>query len=259
MPPRTARESSPSKQVLFLTNNSSKSRLQYVEKLASNGIRAAKNEVFTSSSVAAWYLDSLPSFDKARQRPFVVGGRGIVLEMEELGIRAVHADALYPGGAHLPVEELARLEPEADVGAVVVGIDWHFNYTKCAHAARVLARGGPFVATNRDSTYPTAGGLLPGGGSCVAMVENAAGRVAVDTGKPRRHMFELAREAHGLDPARCLMVGDRHNTDIMLGRSNGLDTLLVMTGVTPRDQVPALAGDPATAPHFVASSVAELA
>lgn len=248
------------KTVLFLTNNSTVARSGYEAKLGKHGISAEAKDVFSSSYVAAWHVAGLPRdrFDPKTQRALVVGGTGIVEELRLAGVAAVHLE----DGAHSAPADAAAAAAALpdDIGAVVVGIDFAFTYTKAALAAHALLRGGgrcEFVATNRDTTFPMPGGvLLPGGGSCVAMVEAAAGRTAEDVGKPHGHMLRLAAEARGIDLSRTLMVGDRANTDILMGRSAGIDTLLVLSGVTRPEEVAGLEGS--EVPHYVAGSVADM-
>ncbi len=119
------------------------------------------------------------------------------------------------------------------LGGVVVGMDLHISYRKVAKAATILSRPDTvFVATNTDEQFPHKSGVvLPGTGAVVQTVATAAGRAPVVMGKPSPAMFEAVRRVHPeTRPDRTLMVGDRANTDILLGARCGLTTLLVGTG-----------------------------
>ena len=98
------------------------------------------------------------------------------------------------------------------------------------------------VATSRDPTLPMPGGAWPGTGAILAAVETASGASAEIGGKPERHLFDLARERLG-DPGRVAMIGDRVSSDIEGGRRAGLETILVLSGATTREEADAGAGD----------------
>jgi ribonucleotide monophosphatase NagD (HAD superfamily) len=116
-----------------------------------------------------------------------------------------------------------------------VGFDGAFNYFKLQRAVSYLRYSSPpipFIATNRDVTYPDAHQLVPGGGTLVAAVEAGAGRAPdVVAGKPSQGLVSLVTSATGLNPARTCMVGDRLDTDIAFGNLGGFKTLLVLTGI----------------------------
>lgn len=139
------------------------------------------------------------------------------------------------------------------VGAVVVGVDYHFNYYKLAMANAYLRNQDDkgeytcaFIATNTDNSYVSRHGIYPGTGSIVAAVENACERNPVVMGKPSQRFLDCIREAVKFDPMKTCMVGDRLDTDIQFGLNGSLSTLLVLSGVTssktlamaPKDQQP---------------------
>ena len=147
------------------------------------------------------------------------------------------------------------------------GIDEQFTYTKCAYAVAALSQlrdpaGDPhaddnrrcmFISTNQDSTLPTGGHLLPGAGSCVAMIATSSGRTPINIGKPEVQMLRLAIEKFNLDPARVLMIGDRLDTDILFGLRGGVQTLFVAeTGINRRRDIERLD----IRPTFIADNVA---
>ena len=128
-------------------------------------------------------------------------------------------------------------------------------------AAAYLRAGVPFLATNRDLTYPNTGGIVPGGGCVVAALAAGAGKEPdVVAGKPSAGLAALVRDATGLDPARTCMVGDRLDTDIQFGHTAGYAArLLVLTGVTSEADVAALREGEPTTPTHVTASIADFA
>lgn len=126
-----------------------------------------------------------------------------------------------------------QAQPDPEIGAVVVGWDLTFNFAKLCLASLYLQRGGPglvFVATNKDAFDKLSDRNVPGNGCAVAALETAAGRAAVTVGKPSKWLMDHIVGAHGLDPRRTVVVGDRLDTDIQLGVQGGTDSVLVGTG-----------------------------
>lgn len=241
------------KRVLFVTNNSTKSRVEYAAKLARvAGIAgAAPADVVTSAYAAALAVAAA-----GVTRAYVVGGQGIVDELAAVGCASEGADDWareFEFGAARPAE---LVDPA--VGAVVIGFDPKFCYYKLMRAATYVryGKGVLFVATNRDAAYPDQHMLTPGGGALVAALETGAGRPPdVVAGKPSASLLDVVARATGLDRARTAMIGDRLDTDILWGNQGGLaSTLLVGTGVTSDAARDALApGDPARPTHAVDS------
>ena len=246
--------------VQFLTNNSSKSRKQYVAKFASFGIRAAPEEIVGSAYLAAAYLESV-GFDR-RKKVFLIGSRGVEEELTELGIDFVGGeDDAYCDRFWKPSDGMAPFDVDPDIGCVLVGWDGRFSYKKILYASLALQQLGEeclFVATNRDAADRVGGWLVPGTGPLVTAVEEASGRSAVNVGKGGQWLldgFLLARG--GLpEPGKCCVVGDRLDTDIKLGKQAGMLTALTLTGVTSRAE--AEAAPEAEAPDVVLRSIADL-
>lgn len=120
--------------------------------------------------------------------------------------------------------------------ALVVGMDPRLNIVKMIKACTYAARVEPhlLIATNKDSSFPTANGILvPGTGSYANVIENVSGRNMLSLGKPEKFFFDCIKKIHpNLDPSRSIMIGDRLDTDILFGNNNNLKyTLLVGTGV----------------------------
>lgn len=195
------------KKYVFLTNNSSRTREEYVRILRGFQIKSSKEQIVTSAYATGQYLlERSP-----RSRIYIVGEGGLRSELSRTGFEIVE-------------------EPPADF--VVVGIDLHFTYEKLKLASRSIRSGARFIATNRDATYPTEQGLCPGAGSIVSAVKTASGKNPTTIGKPNRWIFNICTNILGIDPVRTAVIGDRFETDIIGGSKVGMKTVLVLSGVT---------------------------
>lgn len=218
------------KQVIFVTNNSTKSRKTYTQKFAQFGYDATKEEVFGSAYAAATYLDKFVQLPKD-SKVWVYGESGIVEELEELGYECLGGtDERLNEKFSASTTPFLPLDPK--VGAVVAGLDTGMNYHRSAIALQYLLNPDVhFIATNIDSTFPQKGMILPGAGSCIESLAYASGRTPTACGKPSQNMLDAIVSDKGLDRKRCIMVGDRLNTDMKFGKDGGLSTLLVLTGI----------------------------
>ncbi|MEM3401989.1 MAG: HAD-IIA family hydrolase [Candidatus Hadarchaeales archaeon] len=197
--------------VLFLTNNSTLSRSSYVRKLRRMGIPAEKEEIITSGYVTAVYLKR--NFPSARV--FAIGGRGVFEELREAGVKV------------LGIDEAIKATH------VVVGLDPNLTYKKIEAGVRAILKGADFIATNSDPTYPTEDGLSPGAGAVIGALEGSTGKKPrLIFGKPSLGMVEMALRLLGVEKGKVVMVGDRLDTDVAVGKKLGLRTILVLTGVT---------------------------
>jgi 4-nitrophenyl phosphatase len=196
----------------FLTNNSTRSRQDYVDKLGGMGIATSAGSVMTSAYATGLYLQSVGAQGKS---VYVIGEAGLRAEMEQAGLRVI--DDRDPAPADY----------------VVAGLDRALTYAKLRRAHdEITLNGATFVATNRDATYPMESGEIPGGGAIVVPIEYSTGTAAVTIGKPEPITWLRILELAGAAPAGALMVGDRPETDIMGANAVGLHTALVLTGVT---------------------------
>jgi 4-nitrophenyl phosphatase len=202
---------------VLATNNSSKTRAEYVSKLAQMGIpNVAESAILTSAIATADYL---------RER-YPAGTRVYVLGM--LGIR----EALIEAGFDL---DDSGTEP---VEIVVSGIDFGLTYDKLKTAALHIRAGAEFIGTNGDLTFPNAEALVPGAGSILAALRAATGKTPTIMGKPHEPMFYASLHTLGLPPESVLMIGDRLDTDIIGAQKVGIQTALLFTGVSqPDDQM----------------------
>jgi 4-nitrophenyl phosphatase len=220
------------KRVFFVTNNSSKSRAQYMDKFKKLQIPVSLEELVPSSWAAAEYLNARhPEVKKA----FVIGSQGLVDELALVGIESVcGADPSYATKIFASESEFLAAEADPEVGAVVCGWDLTFNYAKLCLASLHLQKNSDvvFVATNKDAFDKLADRNVPGNGCAVAALEQSVGRAAITVGKPSPWLVERLVSKHKLDPKRTLMVGDRLDTDIQLGVVGGTGSMLVGTGCT---------------------------
>lgn len=213
--------------LIFATNAPIRTAEGVAAHIASlTGFPASPAQVVTSAMTAAEVLSA------ADAPLLVVGEEGLPLTLQRAG--------------------LALTDDPAAARTVVVGLDRHLTYDRLRTASDALLRGARFVASNRDPTYPTAGGLWPGGGAIVAALEAASGRRAEVVGKPYPPMRDAVLRRLG--PGPTWVVGDRPETDLALGRGRGWTTVLVLTGVVADPgQVPV-----DLTPDLVLGSLAEL-
>lgn len=253
------------KKVLFVTNNSTKSRDAYLKKFSNLGILGiTKDEVFGSSYSSAVYVDKILKLPKDK-KIWVLGEEGIEKELQELGYTTIGGTdpSLTEHGVKFDHDHPMLTELDDDVGAVVVGLTFNINYLKLSITMQYLLKNNksiPFIATNIDSTFPMKGKLLIGAGSIIESVIYASGRQPdAICGKPNQSMMNsIKADNPGLssNPSRGLMIGDRLNTDMKFGRDGGLDTLLVLSGIETEQSV--LNHDAATAPTHYASKLGDL-
>lgn len=221
------------KGVFFVTNNSTKTRGEFVEKAHSMNFNVGVEEIISPSFMAAQYLVS-KGFDK---EVYIIGSNGIARELDAVNIPH------YGVGPDENSENLQKFlrdefKLKPNVGAVIVGFDEFFNYKKMVRAVSYLERPGClFIGTNTDERFPTPGYILPGTGSIVKAVETAAERKPVILGKPFSHARDILVNKFGINPERTLMIGDRCNTDILFGKNCGFKTLLVETGIHKEEDV----------------------
>ncbi|USZ69811.1 HAD-IIA family hydrolase (plasmid) [Halorussus salilacus] len=227
--------------VLFLSNKAVERRADYAETLTGMGIPTAVDEVLNSATVTADYL--------AREFPdgaaLVVGEAPLVAEIRAAGV--------------------AVTDSPADADVVVASMDRAFDYETLTDALRALdpeAEGDgrredetAFVATNPDRTCPVASGEIPDAAGMIGAIEGVTGR-EVDRvlGKPSETTVAAATAALDAPASECLMVGDRLETDIAMGERAGMTTVLVLTGVTDRDEIERSA----VSPDHVVDSLADI-
>lgn len=191
--------------VLYCTNNSSRSRADYLRKLRSLGLHLNDEDLLTSATVLGEVLRGRSG------RAFCIGGEGLREEVVAAGI-----------------------EPAEDhhVEMVCVGFDPGFDYRAMRTATTAVLQGADLLATNDDASFPAEEGLWPGAGAILASIETATGRRAEVVGKPHDGMIRAARRRL-VGCEDVVVVGDRIETDIEMARRAGWRSCLVLSGVTP--------------------------
>jgi NagD protein len=196
---------------LLLTNNSIFTARDLQARLARGGIEVPEESIWTSALATAQFLD--------QQRPegtaYVIGEAGLTTAMHGIGYVMTDQDPDY----------------------VVLGETRTYSFEAITTAIRLVERGARFIATNPDPTGPSANGPIPATGSVAAMITRATGVQPYFVGKPNPLMMRSALnriEAHSETTA---MIGDRMDTDVVSGLEAGLQTCLVLTGSTRREQV----------------------
>ncbi len=222
----------------FATNNSSKTLEQYVKKFAGMDVAIDPKQVMTSAVATGFYMqDAFP----AGANVYVLGADGLSESMSKAGFNV-----------------LERGDYETPAAAVVAGLNPGVTYEDLSIATlQVINHGAKLIASNADSTYPSERGLLPGAGALISVIETATEQQAVVVGKPYPIMFQQALKMFG-DGAtlqNTAMVGDRLNTDIAGAVGVEMRSILVMSGITQPEDLPA--SD--VQPEFVFSGILELA
>jgi HAD superfamily hydrolase (TIGR01450 family) len=217
--------------LLFLTNNVRHAPEDLVRKLWRLGFQASIAEVVSVGAALQFHLAG-----RERRSAYVVGSQALIDHVSEAGLRILNR---------------TPFATRADV--VVVGAHDGFDYDELRTAAQAVSRGAELIGATRDRTFPMPDGPWPASGAVLAAIEHATGRTAaVVVGKPEPPMYEAARDRLG--PGRMIAVGDLLDVDIAGARRAGLDSALVLTGGTTREQ--ADAADPK--PTHVADSLAAL-
>ena len=217
--------------IVFVSNKPLQGRAVYAAKLTRLGIPAEPEDVITAAVVLGRWL----SREAPGARLYVIGEPPLVEELRAFGLR--------PTDGSGPVD------------FVVAAFDRTFDYAKLNTAFHALRRGARFVATNADRTCPVEEGEIPDAAAVIGALEGCTRkRPELVAGKPSPMMIEAGLARMGLSAEECLVVGDRLETDIRMGKEAGTATALVLTGVTQRQD---LALSP-WQPDYVLESVAEL-
>jgi HAD superfamily hydrolase (TIGR01450 family) len=220
------------KRVAFATNDPRHATEDHVRKLWKIGVQASLADVVSSAAATQHLLAET----RQGRTAFVIGTDALRRHVADAGCRVLNG---------------TDLASRAEV--VVVGGTEDLVYDDLRHAVLALRRGADFLATSRDPTYPMPDGLWPGTGAVVAAVEVGSGREATIVGKPEPQLFITALDRLG--DGRTLVVGDRLDSDIAAAAKARLDSALVLTGGTSREEAEA-AEDPK--PKVVRASLSEL-
>ncbi len=213
---------------LFMTNNSQRTRIDAARKLDRMGIKVKEEHVYTSAMATGKFLASQIPGGTA----YVLGEGGLLSSLHENGISLVNTDPDF----------------------VVLGEGRNFTLEMVQRAVDMILAGAKFVITNRDPSPKKKGWDNLGIAATSAMIEEATGIKAFNVGKPSPVMMRSARKALGLETAETTIIGDTMGTDIRGGVQMGYKTILVLTGMTKREDLPRYAFKP----DLVAESAGEI-
>lgn len=196
---------------LVFTNNSLRTPKDLSHRLKKIGLQVGAEHIYTSALATARFLNS----QRPRGTAFVIGESGLMEALHDVGY------------------VVTDLQPDY----VVVGDTDFYDHPRITQAVRLVHNGARLIATNPDVTGPAEAGIVPATGALVALIEKATGHQAYFVGKPNPLMMRTALHQIGEHSENAVMVGDRMDTDVVAGIESGLETILVLTGVTRREDV----------------------
>jgi phosphoglycolate/pyridoxal phosphate phosphatase family enzyme len=202
------------KKVMFLTNTSVHTRQDCQRRLARLELECQVDEIMTATYVSGMYFQE----HAPNAVIFMVGEAAMKEELRQFAVRMT--------------------ENPLEATHVLVGMDRQFTYDKLHGAAKAIRNGAKLIAANPDTCCPVVDDVIPDTGALVKALE-AAGQSQLDVviGKPSAYYAAKSIQQLGLKSERCLMVGDRLETDILLGLNNGMKTALVLTGIASREDI----------------------
>jgi NagD protein len=196
---------------LILTNNPIYTPLDLQHRLQTLGLDIPVKRFYTSAMATARFLDS----QRPKGTAFVIGESGLTSALHQIGYILTASNPDY----------------------VVLGETTAYSYDRITQAVRLVAAGARFIATNPDVSGPGEGGIEPACGAMAALIEKATGVKPYFVGKPNPLMMRTALRYLNQHSENTTIVGDRMDTDIVAGIESGMETILVLTGVTKREDV----------------------
>lgn len=217
--------------VAFVSNNPIRTREAYADRLASHGFSIDPDELITAGTITAEYLAN----EHATDELYVIGEEGLETQLREAG--------------------LVLTDDHDRADALIASIDREFSYDDLTHALWALADGTRFIGTDPDRTIPTEDREVPGSGAIINAIAGVTGREPdAIMGKPAPSAVAALERTLGLDAENCLIVGDRLDTDIAMGKRADMTTVLVRTGVTDERTLT----DSSIQPDHVLESIASI-
>ena len=220
------------KHVLFFTNNASHTSPFYQKKLERLGFEPSEDEIMTSGDVTLEFLKRY----RAGKSVYMVATDELVEEYAAKGINLVNKEAD---------------SREADI--VITSFDTSLTDEKLNIACRLIRNGAEYLSTHPDFNCPTEDGFIPDSGAIAALVTASTGKTPTYFGKPYKETIEMIGEATGFDNSEMCIFGDRLYTDIALGKSFGVTSILVLSGETTEEDVDAAL--PKDKPDFAFASL----
>jgi NagD protein len=213
---------------LVLTNNSRYSPRDLAHNLQTIGLDIPDGQIFTSAMATARFLHA--------QRPggtaYVIGDSGLTSAVHEIGYIITEHNPAY----------------------VVLGETMSYNFDMLTKATRLVAGGAHFIATNPDPSGPTSDGMVPSCGAVAALIQRATSKNPFFVGKPNPLMMRSALNYMAAHSEDTIIIGDRMDTDVVAGVQSGMDTILVLSGITRMDEI----GRYPYVPTRIADSVADI-
>lgn len=216
------------KRFLFLTNSSERSPKELQQKLARMGLEVDESHFYTSALATARFLSTQAPGCTA----YVIGAPGLFNALYDVGITMNDVNPDY----------------------VVLGETQTYNYDNIVKAVQLVRQGARLIGTNPDMTGPSENGIVPACRAFVAPIELATGKSAYFVGKPNPLMMRTGLRMLGVHSDEAVMIGDRMDTDMIAGIETGLDTVLVLSGVTTREEI----GDYPYRPRLVLNGVGDI-
>ncbi len=202
---------SENKNYLFLTNSAERTPLELSRKLARMGLEVSEEHFYTSALATAKFLKTQGEGLSA----YVIGEAGIM-------------NALYDAGIYMN---------DVNPDYVVVSETHNYNFEKLEKAIALVNKGARLIGTNPDVTGPTETGIMPATGALISPIEMATGKKAYFIGKPNPFIIRHAMKKLNTHSVDTVIIGDRMDTDIVSGIESSIDTVLVLSGVTDREEI----------------------
>jgi len=217
---------------LVLTNNSIYTRRDLAARLRTSGLEVPEEAIWTSALATGRFLET----QRPRGSAFVIGEAGLTTALHEAGYTLTERDPDY----------------------VVLGETRIYSFGRITQAIRLIVNGARFIATNPDATGPSNEGPLPATGSVAALITRATNRDPYYVGKPNPLMMRSALNAIDAHSETTAMIGDRMDTDVVAGLEAGLETVLVLTGISTRESAERYPFRPSRIVESVAALVNEV-
>ncbi|GAT89271.1 HAD family hydrolase [Arthrobacter sp. Leaf145] len=221
-----------SKRFLVLTNNSIFTPRDLAARLRASGLEVPEENIWTSALATAQFLKDQVQSSDSGNRAYTIGEAGLTTALHEAGF----------------------ILTDTDPDFVVLGETRTYSFEAITMAVRHILAGARFIATNPDATGPSKDGPMPATGAIAAMITKATGREPYIVGKPNPMMFRSAMNQIDAHSETTAMIGDRMDTDIVAGMEAGLHTVLVLSGITQREEIVSFP----FRPNQILNSVADL-
>lgn len=219
---------------LFFTNNASRSKKTYVDRLKRFQLPAGEADILTSTEVILQFLTS----HRPGRMVYLVGTPDLEEAFRAAGISLLndHDPAAYLK-QHLPKGRLLEADPSFQLPIVIASFDTTLVYEKLRVACHLLDAGAEFLSTHPDRTCPMEEGFIPDSGAICDLLTSATGKTPRYFGKPHMDVLRMVQAHTGVSLEDMVVVGDRLYTDIALGAQNGVTSVLVLSGETTREDL----------------------